>query len=305
MTTSATSAAGPGCGSATPGVLDNHLGGASSENYRAYELELVAPYCGRHVLEVGSGLGEFAERLRELGGVERVTVSDTDPMCLAALAGRFAGRDDVDVLTLDVTQPFSVPARVPPVDTVAMMNVLEHVVDDVGTLRRLAAVVGPGGRLVIWVPGYEALYGDFDRSVGHVRRYTPATVRRSAEFAGLAVDCARPVNLLGGLAWWVAVRMAGQTTPDRRWVRAYDRVVVPVTRALERVVRVPFGQSVLCVATVPGRRVSGEGVPGEGMPGEGSLGESSPGEGEGVPGGRADGHVPSVESDGQWACAAP
>ena len=242
-----------------PRALDNHLGGADAANYRAYELELVAPYCGRHVLEVGSGLGEFAERLTGLAGVERLTVSDTDPMCIAALVDRFSGRDDlgveVDVRQLDVALPspltVPVPAGRPPVDTVVMMNVLEHVSDDVGTLRRLAALVGPGGRLVIWVPAYEALYGDFDRAVGHLRRYTPATVRRTAEFAGLTVDTARPVNLLGGLAWWLAVRLGGQQTPDPRWVRAYDRVVVPATRALERVVRVPFGQSVLCVARVP------------------------------------------------------
>jgi hypothetical protein len=31
-------------------------------------------------------------------------------------------------------------------------------------------------------------------------------------------------------------------------VALFDRCVVPVTKALERRVRVPFGQSVLCVA---------------------------------------------------------
>ena len=41
----------------------------------------------------------------------------------------------------------------------------------------MAALTQPGGRVVIWVPGYQQLYGEFDRAVGHVRRYTPATLR--------------------------------------------------------------------------------------------------------------------------------
>ena len=58
----------------------------------------------------------------------------------------------------------------------------------------------------------------------------------------------KPVNLLGGVAWWLAVRRGGAASPNPRMVAAFDRCVVPVTKALERVVRVPFGQSVLCVA---------------------------------------------------------
>ena len=44
----------------------------------------------------------------------------------------------------------------------------------------------------------------------------------------------------------------GEFAPDPRLVAVYDRVVVPVTRAIERVVRVRFGQSVLGVARIPG-----------------------------------------------------
>jgi hypothetical protein len=58
----------------------------------------------------------------------------------------------------------------------------------------------------------------------------------------------KPVNLLGGVAWWLTVSRGGVSSPDPRMVAAFDRWVVPLTKALERVVRVPFGQSVLCVA---------------------------------------------------------
>ncbi len=84
------------------------------------------------------------------------------------------------------------------------MNVLEHVNEDAEALRKLARAVRPGGRILLWVPGYMQFYGDFDRKVGHATRFTPQTLRAAVERAGLEIEALRPVNFLGGIAWWVA-----------------------------------------------------------------------------------------------------
>lgn len=228
-------------------ALENHLGGDEARNYRKYEYDMVAPHVGRSMLEIGSGLGHFAEQF--LPRLDRLVVSDFDPYCVEQLEKRFASRDDVSVLR------FGLPAEIPladPVDTVVMMNVLEHIEEDAEALRSLAKVTLPGGRIVIWVPGYMQLYGDFDRKVGHVRRYTPATLRATVTAAGLGIDILKPINFLGGIAWWAAVRRGGVGYPDPRLVKIYDRTVVPMTRLIERVIRPPFGQTVFCVARVPG-----------------------------------------------------
>ena len=226
--------------------LENHLGGAEGKRYRAYQFGLVAPHVGRSLLEVGSGLGHFSEQFS--GRLEYLIVSDNDPYCIDQLKERYSGRDDVEVLELAL--PGEVKAR-RQVDTVVMMNVLEHIADDSEALRDLAAAVEPGGRIVIWVPGYMQLYGDFDRLVGHVTRYTPKTLRRAVEGAGLTVEVCKPVNFLGGIAWWLAVRRAGVGHLNPRLASLYDITVVPVTRVLERFIRPPFGQTVFCVARLP------------------------------------------------------
>jgi SAM-dependent methyltransferase len=170
---------------------------------------------------------------------------------LVRLRRQFEDRDDVEIIRAEL------PGRIEldePVDSAVAMNVLEHIEDDVTALRDIATVVRPGGTIVLWVPAYMQLYGDFDRKLGHVRRYTPETIRSAAGRAGLSVRFARPVNLLGGLAWWATVRRGGFDQPNRRLAAAYDAVVVPISRTIERVVRPPFGQSVICVADVPAER---------------------------------------------------
>ena len=216
--------------------------------YRAYQLELIAPHCGRSVLEVGAGLGEFATQFR---GLDRLVVTDVDPAAVASMAERFADRPEVEARRLDLDDPETLELGAP-VSTVVAINVLEHIEDDAGALRRLAGLVEPGGTVVMFVPGYQQLYGEFDRVVGHVRRYTPETLRSAYVRAGLRPVDVRPVNLLGGIAWWATVRRGGVGAPNPRLVRTYDRFVVPTTRFIERRVRPPFGQSVLGVATVPG-----------------------------------------------------
>jgi len=230
-------------------ALENHLGGEEARNYRRYEHDIVAPYVGRSMLEVGSGLGDFSAQF--LPRLERLVVSDSDPYCVEQLSKRYEGDSSVEVLEL------ALPAEVPlaePVESVVAMNVLEHIADDVEALRCLARVTVPGGRIVIWVPGYQQLYGEFDRRIGHVRRYTPTTLRAAVEAAGLSVEVVKPINFLGGIAWWFAVRRAKVSYPNPKIVKIYDRLVVPATRLIESVIRPPFGQTVLCVARVPERR---------------------------------------------------
>jgi hypothetical protein len=123
--------------------------------------------------------------------------------------------------------------------------------DDVAALRAMGRAALPGGRVLLVVPAYPSLAGAYDDALGHLRRYTPDSLRDAVETGGLVPEVIRPVNLLGGLAWWAAVRVGRQGRPTPALVRLYDRLVVPAERLLERRLQPRFGQSILCVAQVP------------------------------------------------------
>jgi SAM-dependent methyltransferase len=213
--------------------------------YRRYLFDLIEPYLGDSVLEVGAGLGDFAAQLT---GRKRLVVSDSDPFCLWSLRARLGSRPEVEVRALDLLGEVRVD---PPVDSVVAINLLEHLEEDVRALKAMGSTVVAGGNVALLVPGYPSLYGEFDRAVGHLRRYTPEALRQAVKAAGLQVAVLKPVNLLGGLAWWAAVRMGGRARPTPTLVKLYDRVIVPLVRASERRFDPPFGQSVICVARVP------------------------------------------------------
>ena len=63
--------------------------GRDKPRYRRYQYDLIAPHCGRTILEVGAGLGEFAEQFDD---VDRLVLTDVDPGAVDLMARRFAGR---------------------------------------------------------------------------------------------------------------------------------------------------------------------------------------------------------------------
>jgi hypothetical protein len=104
---------------------------------------------------------------------------------------------------------------------------------------------------VLFVPAFEALYGNFDSLVGHYRRYRRSRLASLVAAVGFDVVEARYVNSVGALAWWLMVRQLGRFPKSATSIRLYDRTVTPVVRRVEALRPPPFGQSVFCVGRRP------------------------------------------------------
>jgi SAM-dependent methyltransferase len=210
-------------------------------NYAAWIFELIAPHLGDDVLEVGAGHGTFTELLAKTG--KRVVTSDVSERCVGILRDRFAGDSSVEVIAGSI----DAVAGSGPFDAAILINVLEHIEGDDDALRQLAGVLKPGGRAVLWVPAFSLLYSDFDRKIGHHRRYRKDGLRTQLSRAGYEVRDLRYVNAAGAVAWLVLARFLRRAPTSGAPVKIFDRYFVPVLKRLERRWPPPFGQSVFAV----------------------------------------------------------
>jgi hypothetical protein len=90
-----------------------------------------------------------------------------------------------------------------------------------------------------------------DIATGHVRRYTKKTMRAALTEAGLEVERVQYANALGLIGYYMATSVFKLTPKEGAMVKVYDKVVLPVTKSAESIVRPPFGQSVFAVARTP------------------------------------------------------
>jgi SAM-dependent methyltransferase len=151
---------------------------------------------------------------------------------------------------------------------VLLLDVIEHLPDDVAALRNVRSGLHPGDHLVVTVPAFPALWSRFDEIAKHKRRYTLPAARTAIEAAGFEVEHATyffaPLFLASGAV--KLGREARKKLPARLRARndasleglmetrtspLLTKTMVSVL-ALERPIvkrwRLPFGTSVLCLA---------------------------------------------------------
>jgi len=183
--------------------------------YNSFLWDLIRPYVGRRVLEVGSGTGVMT---RYLSTRERLVATDLDPLYLEFLRRVYADRPNVEVRALDLDRlaEDGLPPR--SFDTIVCANVLEHIGDDGRALRAMRDLLTPGGRVVLIIPALRVLYGEIDRAIGHHRRYSRREIEEKLGVAGLRVEHVSYFNTLGVPGWFLNARLL-----RRRSVRSGTR----------------------------------------------------------------------------------
>jgi glycosyltransferase involved in cell wall biosynthesis len=169
--------------------------------------DTIRPYLGAKVLEIGAGIGNLT---RALCPRDRYTVTDLNPLYLDYLRGSLAGRPYIDVRKLDLTQPKDFAGLESKFDSLVCLNVLEHVVDETGSLANMHAALEPNGRLILLVPQNPRLHGSLDEALGHVRRYTRDSLARALQVAGFEIETMLDFNRSTAPAWWFNGKVLGR-----------------------------------------------------------------------------------------------
>jgi SAM-dependent methyltransferase len=205
----------------------------------------LAPAVHGDVLEIGSGIGNISRLIRPRA--TRLVVTDMEPRYLASLRAAFGGDTGVEVAAYDLDAPPPPAVAGRRYDAIVAVNVIEHIADDRTLLQRLAALLRPGGALLVYVPACPAAYGSLDVALGHHRRYTPATLAALLRDAGLDPGRPRYVNLIGLVGWLVSARILRRPLLSARGVALFERLM-PLVR-LEDHVPLPVGLGLWTRAT--------------------------------------------------------
>jgi SAM-dependent methyltransferase len=218
-------------------------------NYHRWILELLQPFIGKHLVEVGAGAGALSTLLLNTGA-DSLTALEPSINMYPMLVGKLAeiGASHVDARQCTLAEAFSADAksaRRP--DSILYVNVLEHIEKDDVELRTAHSVLTPGGRILIFAPAHSWLMGSLDHHIGHFRRYSMRELTGKCREAGFQIRSASYFDFFGIAPWWLKYRLLKSTSVESGAVRLYDRYVVPIARVIERTITPPIGKNVIVV----------------------------------------------------------
>jgi SAM-dependent methyltransferase len=217
--------------------------------YIAWLYRLMEPYLGARVMEIGCGIGAITEKI--LASADSVVGIEPNEACRRELEARLGANPRFQCLATTIEACALDELAAQRVDTIVLVNVLEHIEDDVVVMRRLAAFAQPGARVVVVVPAGPGAYGTIDRAVGHFRRYSRSSLSTLFADAGLTPEHLRYSNLVGLLGWMYNSRVSRRGEQSDSQIRVFDRLV-PILAAVERVVPPLLGMSLVGVARKEG-----------------------------------------------------
>ncbi|MBI3678472.1 MAG: class I SAM-dependent methyltransferase [Proteobacteria bacterium] len=217
---------------------------SGATRWKKYWSGKIRKYFSGSILEVGAGLGTNVSYLWNLD-IEKWTCLEADAelaaeiqrrICIGALPANCVGLHG-KVQDLPATEQF---------DTVAYIDVLEHIPDDGEELQRAASRLTAGGRLIVLAPAYNWLLSEFDRAIGHHRRYTVNSLLRLSP-ASTRCETHFYLDSVGMLASMGNRFLLRQTHPSKRLIVLWDRAFIPLSTVFDRLCNFRFGKTIVVV----------------------------------------------------------
>ncbi len=216
---------------------------ANAHNWKRHFAGFLRDHIRGRVLEVGAGIGGTTKVL--CSGAEDLWVALEPDRELAAELRNACGAGElpanVEVQTGTIEVLLQERRRF---DTVLYIDVLEHIENDKNEMARAAKLLSKGGKLIVLSPAHQALFSEFDRSIGHYRRYDreslahtiPDFMRKLALFH---------LDSIGFLASVANRAFLKQSLPTSGQIVAWDRLMIPLSRLTDPLVGYRFGKSIV------------------------------------------------------------
>jgi SAM-dependent methyltransferase len=217
-------------------------------NWKCYVKAIISDYLVGDVLEIGAGIGSTTVAMHH--GIARSWFCLEPDLSNATRLKRTVVERSEYKETQVIAGSLDALAKRPSFDCVLYMDVLEHIHDDRDQIQSAAQLVRQGGHIVILSPAHQWLFSEFDKSIGHLRRYNKQLLRSLMPSGWTQIklaylDCVGALLSLGNA---LAVR---QAMPSPWQITIWDRFCIPLSRILDSVSREKCGKSILAIWRKP------------------------------------------------------
>lgn len=207
--------------------------------------EEIFHYLHGDILEVGSGLGIFSEKIINDFPQSSIHLTEISQTYISNLKKKFSNKNvTVSKLDLNSSEDYT-KIGYGKFDSIFALNVFEHVERDEFALKQMYDMLKDGGNLIILVPCHKFLYNVIDKKVGHFRRYTKKELESKIKNTDFKIIKIRYFNMLGILGWYLNGNILKNEIISDSATKIFEKII-PIEKHLEKILHNPTGLSLIC-----------------------------------------------------------
>lgn len=196
---------------------------------------------GKKILEIGCGTGNLLNLLQNYNFELYGSDYSKDYLSKAKLKN-----PNIEFFPGDLSDTNMWSKHQQVFDSIICSEVLEHLEDDLRALQIINSLLKTNGVLIITVPALMSLYSEFDKKIGHYRRYSMKTICDTVKLAGFEIEKNRFWNFLGMFGWFLLFKVLKQNI--KKTSNPILGIILGKWLKLESIIKFPIGQTIMIKA---------------------------------------------------------
>jgi 2-polyprenyl-3-methyl-5-hydroxy-6-metoxy-1,4-benzoquinol methylase len=211
-----------------------------SKNFRNYQFSLIKKYLKNKILEIGPGNGTMVDQYISKYFSD-ISVSEIDKKLNKTLVKKFKNKKNVKIYKKKINE-FKKKFN-----SIIYSDVIEHIEDDKKEIKSAFKRLNKNGHLIIMVPAFQFLYSEYDKSIGHYRRYKKSFFVNFAKKNKIKLVKILYFDSIG-FAFLLLGKLINTKNKKSVGLGAFIwNLLVPFSRVIDKVIAHSVGKSVLCV----------------------------------------------------------
>ena len=206
-------------------------------NFRKYQLQLIKKYLKNYIAEVGPGQGGFVEYYKKF--VKKVCLIEPDRNLYKHLKKKIKDKK----ITVKKSKISNINKKF---ETIIYFDVLEHIKNDLTEVKEAKKRLTKKGYLIINVPAHQYFYSNFDKSVGHIKRYNKNDFIKIEKKTNLKIEKLIYYDSVG-FFFLVLNKIFVLSTKNLNHKIKFWNLLIPISKIIDFLTFNMTGKSILCV----------------------------------------------------------
>ena len=209
----------------------------NAKSFRNYQVSLIKKYLKGNFLEVGAGKGGLA--LQYYKNLDKLTLIEPDKKLFRILKNKFDKKNTkiFNKFIKDINDKF---------DTIIYFDVIEHIKNDLLEIKNASKKLKKNGHLILNVPAFQFFYSDFDKSVGHYKRYNKKDFYKLSKKCNLRLEKIHYYDSIGFMLLLISKIFSLKQTNLKNKVFLWN-MLIPISKIIDKLTFNCVGKSLLCI----------------------------------------------------------